>query len=87
MLDRVEVMVRFPTFVLFGCGCRPMLDRAKRSSLSLPCYVWLLLLSANVSGCRAGMRDDMTVLNLADAMGIGAFCCIGAQAGVRKVLR
>lgn len=33
------------------------------------------------------MRDDMAVLNWADAMGVGAFCCIGAQAGVRKVTK
>lgn len=32
-----------------------------------------------------GIRDDMEILNWADAMGIGAFCCIGAQAGIRKV--
>ncbi|CAM9421179.1 unnamed protein product [Ascophyllum nodosum] len=33
-----------------------------------------------------GVRDDMALLNWADAMGIGAFCCIGAQAGIRKGL-
>lgn len=27
----------------------------------------------------------MALLNWVDAMGVGAFCCIGAQAGVRKV--
>lgn len=55
-------------------------------------YLWICLLtSLGVFFlwsylAKIGVRDDMALLNWADAMGIGAFCCIGAQAGVRKGL-
>ncbi|CAM9137814.1 unnamed protein product [Ectocarpus sp. 12 AP-2014] len=55
-------------------------------------YLWMCL--ATTVGifflwsylAERGVRDDMALLNWVDAMGVGAFCCIGAQAGVRKGL-